>query len=106
MATPTENHIDQVVSWNPNQSFDHIHDHTLIEISEYLLKNLRYDHRLPTKTQWHFRGICEWYRQYHRITIKQRFWLMINLHRYLDQAVTLDQATNRGRWITAEELGI
>jgi hypothetical protein len=60
-------------------------DKQLVQIGIHLLRNLRSDHSVPGKIFYQIQGICEFYKQNHNITTKQRYWIIMALKAYIDQ---------------------
>lgn len=57
----------------------------LIQLGIHLLNNLRGDHKIPGKVYYQILGICDWYRENHFLSDKQRYWMMCNLKEYISQ---------------------
>ena len=60
-------------------------DKQLVQIGVYLLGNLQSNHQIPGKIYYQILGICDWYRENHNLTDKQRYWMMCNLKEYISQ---------------------
>lgn len=60
-------------------------DNQLVEIANYLLKNLINDHSMPGKVYDQMMGICIWYKYNNLLSLKQRYWMYIHLKEYISQ---------------------
>ena len=60
-------------------------DNQLVDIANYLLKNLTSDHSMPGKVYDQMMGICIWYKHNHMLSDKQRYWMYIHLKEYISQ---------------------
>ena len=60
-------------------------DKQLCSIGSYLITKLRSDHLMPGSVYYQILGICDWYKENHNLTDKQRYWMICNLKEYISQ---------------------
>jgi len=60
-------------------------DKQLCLIGIHLINHLRSDHEIPGKIYYQLLGICDWFKEHHDLTDKQRIWMLHNLKKYIDQ---------------------
>jgi hypothetical protein len=57
----------------------------VVQLGIHLLNNLRSDHLIPGKVYYQILGICDWYKENHFLSDKQRHWMYHNLKEYISQ---------------------
>jgi len=79
--------IDNLVYLLEITDLDHIdlNDSQLCKVGIHLINHLRDNHEVPGRVYNQILGICQWYKEHHTLTDKQRTWMTYNLKEYISQ---------------------